>query len=106
MRAILNAFSMGIFGVVPLPEVLDRRYDRAMNLNEITDLSRRHYQIESLRGARATIERLEELGFFSGADIEVERRLPLKGPWIVHVGATSFALRADEASCLLLKVIA
>lgn len=77
-----------------------------MNLNDLTDLSRRLYQIESLRGSREMIERLEEMGFFAGAEIEVERRLPLRGPWIVHVGASSFALRADEAACVVLKAAA
>lgn len=73
-----------------------------MTLNDLKDMTQRTFRIGSLTGPRDVVERLEEMGFFPGADIEVERRLPLSGPWIVHVGASSFALRSEEASSLVL----
>lgn len=77
-----------------------------MSLNELRDFTQSFYRIEALQGLASTIERLEEMGFFAGAEIQIERRLPMQGPWIVHLGASSFALRSDEAACIVLKAAA
>jgi ferrous iron transport protein A len=48
-------------------------------------------------------QRLRELGFVEGEDVEVLRVAPGGGPLAVRVGATLFALRAAEAECVLVR---
>lgn len=58
-----------------------------------------HVQIDSLQGPPSLTDRLREMGFFEGMRVEVAGKLPFGGPWLVRLGATSFALREDEAAC-------
>lgn len=62
-------------------------------------------EIVSLAGTDELTERLREMGFFEGARIDVLARLPFGGPWLVRLGATSFALRDLEASCAQVKAV-
>lgn len=75
-----------------------------MTLNDLPSNVVHSLRVEALKGADLLVERLRELGFFEGAELEVQGRLPLGGPWVVHLGATSFALRADEASVLHVRI--
>lgn len=77
-----------------------------MTLNELPSAGSCVLVVEALKGGDVLVERLHELGFFPGARLEVQGRLPLGGPWVVHLGATSFALRADEASALEVRKLA
>lgn len=78
-----------------------------MTLNE---LKVRHgqtvkVQILALQGDPSLTDRLREMGFFEGTQMEVAGRLSFGGPWIVHLGAASFALRSEEAHCASVKVL-
>jgi len=48
-------------------------------------------------------DRLRELGFIEGEHVEVLAAAPGGGPLAVRVGATTFALRAAEAACVLVQ---
>lgn len=73
-----------------------------MTIDDLVSPSGR-FRIESLRGSPHLVERLEEMGFFPGTELGVSGRLPFKGPWVVHLGASSFALRADEARAVVIQ---
>lgn len=63
------------------------------------------FRIEGFNGADPINRRLEEMGLFKGAEIEIRGRLPFRGPWIISLGATAFALRDDEAALLQVQEI-
>jgi ferrous iron transport protein A len=48
--------------------------------------------------------RLHELGFHEGEAVEVLATAPGGGPLAVRIGATTFALRASEAQCVLVQL--
>lgn len=55
-------------------------------------------------GAGHLPTRLHELGFHEGEAVEVLATAPGGGPLAVRIGATTFALRASEAQCVLVQL--
>lgn len=65
----------------------------------------RQARIVSLVGPLDLIERMREMGFCEGAAVDLVRRLPFGGPWIVQIGASAFALREEEARCATIELV-
>lgn len=61
------------------------------------------YQIESLTGDLKTQERLLELGFLPGQNIEYKGSLAFQGAILLVLDNTQIALREEEFNCLNLK---
>lgn len=74
-----------------------------MKLTQWTPSHPKHLEIVRLEGPAIVLERLQELGFHPGLEIEVVGRLPFGGPWLIHAQATSYALRDEEANHLMVK---
>ncbi len=58
-------------------------------------------QIRGFEGDLQIIERLKELGFHQGLEIEVVGHAPFGGPQLFRFGNAVLALRQEEAACLL-----
>lgn len=56
-------------------------------------------------GEVALQERLSEIGIRKGMNLVYFSKAPFSGPIIFRVGATMFALREEELSCLILEKI-
>jgi len=56
--------------------------------------------VTALAGDPLLRERLAELGFTPGTDVQMIRKAPLGDPLHVRVRSGSFAIRADEARCI------
>ena len=59
--------------------------------------------LERLDGESLLVERLMDLGFHPGVELEVIRQMPLGGPMIIRVEVSFLALREEEAQCLIIK---
>ena len=57
-------------------------------------------RVSAVRGQALLRERLVELGFVPGVEVEVLRRAPFDGPIQVRVRGGTIALRGDEAECV------
>lgn len=79
-----------------------------MNLNEYFEKLVRDgrlenpIQIRSFQGEASMVERLKEMGFHEGLEIQVAGYAPFGGPLLFRFGNTVLALRREEASCLLI----
>ncbi len=62
-------------------------------------------RIEGFRGDALLQSRLQEIGFFSGAEIQCLGRAPLNGPILIQFGAMTIALRDEEFNCLVIQKI-
>ena len=58
-------------------------------------------RVIGLQGEEWLTGRLRELGFIPGQRLELQMRLIAGEPLIVRVAGTRFALRREEARCLL-----
>jgi Fe2+ transport system protein FeoA len=58
--------------------------------------------VKSLQGPPAVCKRLAEMGFAPGEKILIQQRMPWAGPVVVSMQDASFALRTQEAECLIL----
>jgi ferrous iron transport protein A len=56
--------------------------------------------VVALAGDPLLRERLAELGFTPGTDVQMIRKAPLGDPLHVRVRSGAFAIRADEARCI------
>lgn len=70
-------------------------------LVSVIDIPAGHIRsLETLEGDQIIAERLLDLGFHPGVEIEFMSRMPLGGPVVVRIGASLLALREEEALCL------
>ena len=60
-------------------------------------------EVVGLTGSEETQRRLLELGFSTGAGLEIMAVAPLGGPLVVRVGDGVLAIRRGEARCVLVK---
>lgn len=58
------------------------------------------YQIKGFLGSSETIERLHELGLYSGIEFKVFSLAPFKGPVVIQTQEYLIALRYEEAQCI------
>lgn len=88
--------------------------DPCLAVNSVLVLqSMRIYEVEAhapcrviaLSGAPEIVERLEEMGLSKGRSLNLVRRIPFGGPYIVQAGSSFIALRADEAECLDVELV-
>lgn len=56
------------------------------------------FRIESVQGTPDLVQRLTELGFLEGEEIEVLNLAPLGDPMEIEVGFTRLSLRKREAA--------
>jgi Fe2+ transport system protein FeoA len=76
-----------------------------MKLSEIkTDNHPQLVQVTDFAGPDLMVERLLEIGFHKGCQLQVLGRAPLKGPLLVELNTTVFALRDEESECLLIQL--
>lgn len=54
-------------------------------------------------GEPLTIERLHEIGLYQGLELVYLGRAPFRGPVLIQFENTCFALRPEEAQCVLVK---
>ncbi len=59
--------------------------------------------MKAIEGEPLLRERLVELGFTPGTPVCVERRAPLGDPLHVRVRRGAYAMRGDEARCILVE---
>ena len=59
--------------------------------------------ISALEGPSRVCARLREMGIVLGERVCVQHRMPWSGPVVIAIGSATFALRASEASCLIVK---
>ncbi len=64
------------------------------HLVEITDFS----------GSEIMCERLHEMGFRVGIQLKILGRAPFKGPLLISFNTSFIALRAEEASCTMVRL--
>lgn len=57
-------------------------------------------RVTAVQGSGLLRERLAELGFVPGVEVEVLRRAAFGGPLQVRVRGGTLALRRDEANCV------
>lgn len=60
--------------------------------------------IQGFCGEPRIVERLKEMGFHQGLEIEAVGRAPFGGPHLYRFGNTVLALRSEEAECTILQV--
>lgn len=70
-------------------------------LSELPDGARA--RVDAVSGEPLLRERLVELGFTPGADVEVRGRAPLGGPIEVRLRGGLLAVRRDEAHCVRVR---
>lgn len=78
-----------------------------MNLDQV-DLGGlyRVTQVDAPKGAPQIKGQLEDIGFLPGEQISVLRKGLLgSGPYVVRIGASTFALRHDEARMILVEPV-
>ncbi len=63
------------------------------------------FKVLNFQGELALQERLSEVGIRKGMTLVYFSKAPFSGPLIFRVGATMFALREEELSCLILEKI-
>lgn len=64
-----------------------------------------HLKVTDIVGDKLLQNRLQEMGFFKGAEIHIVGKAPLGGPLLVEIGATTIALRDEELKCLITSKI-
>lgn len=57
-------------------------------------------ELVELQGEALLTERLMDMGFHPGVELEIVGRMPFSGPLIIRVEASFLALREEEALCL------
>ncbi|MCH2101011.1 MAG: ferrous iron transport protein A [Planctomycetes bacterium] len=60
-------------------------------------------RVVSVKGGDATSQRLRELGFTPGTEVDFVRRAPLAGPLVVQLRGYQLALRPAEACRVLIE---
>lgn len=58
--------------------------------------------IKGFQGEPLIVERLKEMGFHQGLEIEAVGRAPFGGPCLYRFGNTVLALRSEEAECAII----
>lgn len=61
------------------------------------------FRVDQVGGSKDLQLRLHELGFFRGTELEVLKKIPFGGPFVVRLGNTLLALREDELKLLSLS---
>lgn len=61
-------------------------------------------EIVHIEGDSEKLNRLTELGFRSGKQIQVLQKTPFNGPIVIQVQQSIIALRSEEAVCITLKL--
>lgn len=59
--------------------------------------------LAGVEGESHLVERLLDMGFHSGIEVEVVEKLPLGGPVVLRLGSSLLALRLEEAECLKIQ---
>lgn len=62
-------------------------------------------RVADIRGEVETQERLRELGIYTGAIVQLLKRAPFKGPWVIQVGDAVLALRDSEAEFIEVETV-
>ena len=70
-----------------------------MKLSQLIQNSK--VKIQGFVGDPVIVERLKEMGFYPGLEIELVGRAPFGGPLIFRFGNTVLALRNEEAECAI-----
>ena len=60
-------------------------------------------QIQKLSGDMELNRSLREIGFYEGAIIKVQGRMPFHGPMVIELDSCSLALRLGEAQQLIVR---
>lgn len=69
-----------------------------------SDISKR-VRIIGFAGDPLIIERLIEMGLYTGMEVERMGRAPFNGPFLFRFESGSLALREGEAQCVLVEAI-
>lgn len=64
-----------------------------------------NFEVTGFCGDSILVERLKELGLFTGLQINFFGKSPFNGPLLFRLGSTVLALRKEEAACLLLVAV-
>ena len=83
----------------------DQSLDSASASLENSGGSNPRFLILTFSGDEALVERLQEVGFRRGDEIELVGRAPFFGPFLYRLGATVIALREEEAHCLRVHIL-
>jgi len=62
--------------------------------------------VVGIDAAPSFAERLYELGFVPGAEVELVAKIAFGGPLAVSVRGSRFALRRQDAQCVLVRSVA
>lgn len=65
--------------------------------------SAENWMIDGLEGDHHLVTRLRELGIHPGQQLQIVRRLPFGGPWVLRMGQVDLALRSEEAQCIWIR---
>ena len=57
---------------------------------QLTAAKTGNVRIVALRGPALLLERMREMGFHEGSEIEIVGRLAFGGPWLIRIGAEFF----------------
>ncbi len=60
------------------------------------------FKLQSFNGDEILIQRLLDMGLYPGIEVQYIGRMPLRGPIIMRVESSFFALREEEFFCLKL----
>lgn len=72
----------------------------------LTDLKMNQLcEITQIIGAELIVERLSELGIYSGKIVQIVGQSPFAGPLIIRAGSQVLALRIEEAKCIQIKTL-
>ncbi len=63
------------------------------------------FEVTQLSGPDLIVERLSELGIYSGKILQVVGQIPFSGPLIIRAGSQVLALRVEEAKCIQIKAL-
>lgn len=74
-----------------------------MKLSEVPQ--NKTFEISHIDGPELVIERLSELGFYVGKQVQLIGQSPFSGPLVIRSGSQVVALRTEEAKCIQVKIL-
>ena len=83
------------------------RVVRLVEIKQQKDLlkSGRDVTVIGFEGSDLVIERLHEIGFHTGCQLQILGVAPFYGPLLIELNMTVLALRDEESQCLLIQLI-
>lgn len=63
------------------------------------------FEISQINGPELIVERLSELGFYVGKQVQLIGQSPFSGPLVIRSGSQVVALRIEEAKCIQVKTL-